>query len=80
MDYQGCSAQIDLEGMLADENIKPKALPFSLLKEITDSFSQYCEIGTGGFAVVYKVHPPLSSPATDCLSGNRILFGWQLII
>jgi len=38
--------------MLFDENIEPKALPLSLLKEITGGFSE--EIGRGWFAVVYK--------------------------
>jgi hypothetical protein len=60
MDYQGSSTtRIDLEGLLVDERMEPKALPLSLLEEITDSFSQYLEIGTGGFAVVYRVRRPL---------------------
>jgi serine/threonine protein kinase len=54
MDYH-VSAQMDLEGMLVDDSTEPKALPFSLLDEITGSFSQYNEIGRGGFAVVYRV-------------------------
>jgi len=44
----------DLESMLLDEAAEPRALPFSLLEEITNSFSYKHEIGRGGFAVVYK--------------------------
>jgi hypothetical protein len=41
--------------MLCDETAEPKALPLSLLEEITDSFSDEQRIGSGGFAVVYRV-------------------------
>ncbi|KAF7026424.1 hypothetical protein CFC21_038529 [Triticum aestivum] len=44
----------DLECMLCDETAEPKALPLSLLEEITGDFSDEQEIGRGGFAVVYK--------------------------
>ncbi|XP_037445417.1 cysteine-rich receptor-like protein kinase 10 [Triticum dicoccoides] len=44
----------DLECMLCDETAKPKALPLSLLEEITNGFSYEQKIGRGGFAVVYK--------------------------
>lgn len=44
----------DLECMLLDEAIEPKALPFLLLENITNDFSYKKEIGRGGFAVVYK--------------------------
>uniref|UniRef100_A0ACD5ZPN6 Uncharacterized protein n=1 Tax=Avena sativa TaxID=4498 RepID=A0ACD5ZPN6_AVESA len=44
----------DLECMLCDETAEPKALPLSLLEEITYGFSDEQEIGRGGFAVVYK--------------------------
>jgi len=40
--------------MLSDITAEPKALPLSLLEEITDGFSDKREIGRGGFAVVYK--------------------------
>ncbi|WVZ53558.1 hypothetical protein U9M48_004481 [Paspalum notatum var. saurae] len=40
--------------MLDDEDAEPKALPFALLDEITNSFSKELEIGRGGFAVVYR--------------------------
>ncbi|KAF8677088.1 hypothetical protein HU200_046551 [Digitaria exilis] len=40
--------------MLFDENVKATALPLSLLKNITDDFTNNNEIGNGGFAVVYK--------------------------
>jgi hypothetical protein len=42
--------------MLCDEMAEPKALPLSLLEEITDGFSEHQRIGSGGFAVVYKVY------------------------
>lgn len=54
MDHQGSTTQIDLEYMLIDEDLEPKALPYPLLKKITDDFSDKLEIGRGGFAVVYK--------------------------
>lgn len=44
----------DLECMLCDEMAEPKALPLSLLEEITDGFSDEQQIDTGGFTVVYK--------------------------
>lgn len=40
--------------MLIDEDAEPKNLPLSLLEQITNHFSDYQEIGRGGFAVVYK--------------------------
>ncbi|KAF7017501.1 hypothetical protein CFC21_030937, partial [Triticum aestivum] len=46
--------QRDLERMLLDEAAEPKALPFSLLEKITNNFYYKNEIGSGGFAVVYK--------------------------
>ncbi|CAM0948563.1 unnamed protein product [Alopecurus aequalis] len=54
MDQQAVTPQTELECMLQNENAEPKALPFSLLKHITNSFSDEKIIGTGGFAVVYK--------------------------
>lgn len=48
------TARSDLEQMLVDETAEPKALPLSLLKDITDDFSDDQEIGRDGFAVVYK--------------------------
>jgi hypothetical protein len=42
--------------MLDDNSVKPKALPLSLLEDITRGFSADQEIGSGGFAVVYKVY------------------------
>lgn len=44
----------DLERMLFDETAEPTALPFSLLENITQGFSDELVIGRGGFAVVYK--------------------------
>jgi len=40
--------------MLLNESAEPTDLPLSLLKEITNDFSDHREIGRGGFAVVYK--------------------------
>jgi len=50
------TAGSDLEQMLVDETAQPRALPLSLLEDITGDFSHAHEIGRGGFAVVYKVH------------------------
>ncbi|KAF6992456.1 hypothetical protein CFC21_009442 [Triticum aestivum] len=43
-----------LERMLLDESAEPTDLPFSLLQDITNCFSDDRRIGSGGFAVVYK--------------------------
>ncbi|TVU25881.1 hypothetical protein EJB05_28398 [Eragrostis curvula] len=43
-----------LERMLTDETEEPTNLPLSLLKSITNNFSDDLQIGSGGFAVVYK--------------------------
>jgi hypothetical protein len=44
-----------LERVLLDGNAKPTCVPLSLLEYITNSFSDDHQIGSGGFAVVYKV-------------------------
>jgi hypothetical protein len=44
-----------LERMLLDENAKPMNLTLSLLKDVTNGFSLDHQIGSGGFAMVYKV-------------------------
>jgi len=54
MEDKDILARRDLEHMLVDETAEPKALPLSLLEEITCGFSFDQEIGRGGFAVVYK--------------------------
>uniref|UniRef100_A0A287JU77 Uncharacterized protein n=1 Tax=Hordeum vulgare subsp. vulgare TaxID=112509 RepID=A0A287JU77_HORVV len=54
MERKACIARSDLEHMLNDEDAEPKALPLSLLEDITSDFSHDQEIGSGGFAVVYK--------------------------
>jgi hypothetical protein len=41
--------------MLLDESAQPTNLPLSLLEDITNRFSLDQQIGSGGFAVVYKV-------------------------
>lgn len=48
-----------LEQMLFDANEEPTDLPLSLLKAITNNFSEDRKIGSGGFADVYEV-PVLS--------------------
>lgn len=53
MRRQASAAQNDLEHMLSHENERPRALPLSLLENITDDFSENHRIGSGGFAVVY---------------------------
>jgi hypothetical protein len=45
----------DLERMLLDGSAEPTYLPLSLLEDITNCFSDAQQIGSGGFAVVYKV-------------------------
>lgn len=44
-----------LESMLCDEDAEPTDLPISLLRSITNNFTDAQQIGCGGFAVVYKV-------------------------
>lgn len=41
--------------MLLDPNAEPTNLPMSLLKTITNNFSDQKKIGRGGFADVYQV-------------------------
>ncbi|KAK3118443.1 hypothetical protein QOZ80_9BG0699170 [Eleusine coracana subsp. coracana] len=48
------SAPNILERMLLDTRVKPTNLPISLLKSITNNFSDDQQIGSGGFAVIYK--------------------------
>ncbi|KAK3119852.1 hypothetical protein QOZ80_9AG0676360 [Eleusine coracana subsp. coracana] len=47
-------ARNHLESMLLNESVKPRELPISLLESITNNFSDDQQIGSGGFAVVYK--------------------------
>ncbi|KAM0891218.1 hypothetical protein ACQ4PT_026535 [Festuca glaucescens] len=54
MERKASTARSDLEQLLVDETAEPKALPLSLLEDITGDFSADQEIGRGGFAVVYK--------------------------
>jgi hypothetical protein len=46
--------------MLRDESTEPKSLELSLLKDITNNFSDDREIGRSEFGVVYKVYLHLS--------------------
>ncbi|KAF8730982.1 hypothetical protein HU200_016858 [Digitaria exilis] len=43
-----------LERILLDRSSEPTDLPLSLLKEITNNFSDDQQVGKGGFAIVYK--------------------------
>jgi hypothetical protein len=56
MERKACIARSDLDQMIIDENAQPKALQLSLLEDITGDFSDDQQIGSGGFAVVYKVY------------------------
>ncbi|KAF7069146.1 hypothetical protein CFC21_074811 [Triticum aestivum] len=53
MEYKVCTRS-DLEKMLVDETAEPRDLPLSLLKDITNDFSDDLKIGSGRFSVVYK--------------------------
>ncbi|KAM3279941.1 hypothetical protein ACQJBY_046990 [Aegilops geniculata] len=53
MEYKVCTRS-DLEKMLVDETAEPRALPLSLLEDITNYFSHDLKIGSGGSSVVYK--------------------------
>lgn len=54
MDCRSSITPRDLERMICDEAAEPKALPLSLLEEITGGFSDEQRIGSGAFAEVYK--------------------------
>ncbi|KAI4986668.1 hypothetical protein ZWY2020_019298 [Hordeum vulgare] len=55
MDHEASTSQIDvLDRLLLDESADATNLPFSLLQDITNHFSLDHQIGSGGFAVVYK--------------------------
>ena len=69
------NVQILLERMLHDASVEPTNLPISLLKSITHNFSHDQQIGSGGFAVVYKVSklstpPSLDQYSTSCTAGT----------
>lgn len=53
--HESTRGQNDLALLLLDETAEPKALPLSLLRDITNDFSEGRRIGTGGFATVYEV-------------------------
>jgi len=55
MDRAASTKRDVLERMLLDESVEPTDLPLSLLENITNGFSHDKRIGSGGFAVVYKV-------------------------
>jgi coatomer subunit beta' len=55
MDSETITTRSELKSILCDERAEPKALSLTLLKEITNGFSEVQEIGRGGYAVVYKV-------------------------
>ena len=55
MDFQAGGTHNVLERILLDQDAEPVNLTLSLLEDITNRFSLDCQIGSGGFAVVYKV-------------------------
>jgi hypothetical protein len=59
-----------LERMLHDANLEPTQLPLSFRKIITDNFSDGRQIGSGGFAVVYKYQN--SIPNSSILLKKRL--------
>lgn len=61
MDHPEPSVRDRLEHMLLDVSAEPIDLPLSLLKAITNDFSDDLKIGLGGHAVVYKVRMRLTS-------------------
>lgn len=63
MDGNASTAYNVLERMVLDESEEPRSLPLSLLETITNNFSDEMKLGSGGFAVVYKVPETLNSPA-----------------
>lgn len=68
MDYEAHMFDF-LEQRLLDANKDPTGLPLSLLKAITNNFSNDQEIGRGGFAVVYEGLLKNGSVAVKRLSG-----------
>jgi hypothetical protein len=63
-----------LERMLHDANLEPTQLPLSFLKDITDNFSGGRQIGSGGFAVVYKVSKLYTQLMYICSYCSEMLF------
>lgn len=55
MEYEISTGHNALERMLIDGSTEPMDLPLSLLEDITNCFSDDQQIGSGGFALVYKV-------------------------
>lgn len=54
--YESERAEIDaLERVLRDPREKPIPISLWLLRRITENFSENYEIGSGGFAKVYRV-------------------------
>ncbi|KAK1613211.1 hypothetical protein QYE76_036884 [Lolium multiflorum] len=56
---------------ILDGREKPTNLPFSLLKKITENFSEDHEIGQGGFATVYKGILPNGLVAVKRIRSNH---------
>ncbi|CAL4982894.1 unnamed protein product [Urochloa decumbens] len=61
-----------LEDMLLHDSAAPTCLPFSLLKDITNDFSDDQLIGRGGFATVYKGRLWSGSVAVKKLHSNIV--------
>jgi hypothetical protein len=62
----------ELERIVGDPTAKAKRLSLSLLRDITDDFSDECIVGRGGFGVVYKVRKLLLFPSYT-RAGTQIL-------
>ena len=67
----GVSEREVLEHIL-DGSMKPTDIELSLLKDITNKFSEDLKIGQGGFGTVYKVkltpqRKPSKLPAKGCI-------------
>nr|XP_051228900.1 uncharacterized protein LOC127346664 [Lolium perenne] len=50
------TARYRMYHIMPEDSQEPTNLPLTLLKDITDDFSDEREIGRGGFAVVYKMN------------------------
>jgi hypothetical protein len=63
----------ELERIVGDPTAKAKRLSFSLLRDITNDFSEGREVGRGGFGVVYKVRKLLFVSFIYTRAGTRII-------
>ncbi|KAM0830195.1 hypothetical protein ACQ4PT_066368 [Festuca glaucescens] len=64
---------MDMLGHILDGREEPTNLPFALLKNITEHFSEDRVIGQGGFAMVYKGMLPNGSVAVKRIRNNHTI-------